>query len=572
MSVPTSLQPFDMDALLKERKWYIAKDAAKSLVDDRDLTRYCDKLPPASLEQVCKTLRDRRYETNPEADLKVFPGTWRIVNVSYKLSESTAAGQIFQLLRLGFITTLKELATGYDSAVAPDDEVRVVKVTVYPQSNVLELIRRWPYVDPTKADEIIVQLKARKTVTNPTADSQVYAGTFTVQDAYSEKQDDGSCDIVETLSLGLYADWNYTYAKNCKEDIKLVSKEGLSADELTTALLAYQRTPGTYAAGVWNNVNISFDKTKGLYNLNIEQHIGVLKEQTVFLSYLDAEERVDETRIFNSTTDTPIVTTRVEGETISENVTLNEFCLYDKVSSKRTSIKIVDDWHTTDIDEEAKTKEKAGRNLRATDLTGDFAPVTHTEPADVGKERHQSRTKNKDETFDVRTSETEHYKQTMDITYTDGGKTQRYLSIKNGTAAELAAHIKALPTSPDAQNSVSGSENKVSLFDYTLTTRSSNSTSVTLWPMTKARFYTYLRGKLHETWIFTKYYVTSTSNDDAYSFASNLASGLAPTDIGYHVSIDGWWVWKGSGVRRVENGLLYLATRVELKDPSLSTA
>jgi hypothetical protein len=265
MSVPTSLQPFDLDALLKDRKWYIAKDAAKSLVDDRDLTRYCDKLPPASLEQACKKLRDRRYETNPEADLKVFPGTWRIVNVSYKLSESTAAGQIFQLLRLGFITTLKELGAGYNSSVEPDDEVRVVKATVYPQSNVLELIRRWPYVDPTKADEIIVQLKARKTVDNPTADSQVYAGTFTVQNAYSEKQDDGSCDIVETLSLDLYADWNYTYAKNCKEDIKLVSKEGLTEDELTTALLEYQRTPGTYAAGVWNNVNISFDKTKNIF-------------------------------------------------------------------------------------------------------------------------------------------------------------------------------------------------------------------------------------------------------------------------------------------------------------------
>jgi len=525
MSVPTSLQPFDVDALLKDRKWYIAKDAAKSLVDDRDLTRYCDKLPPASLEQVCKKLRDRRYETNPEADLKVFPGTWRIVNVSYKLSESTSAGQIFQLLRLGFITTLKELAAGYDATMSPDDEVRLVKVKAYPQSNVLELIRRWPYVDPTKADEIIVQLKARKTVANPVADSQVYAGTFTVQDAYSEKQDDGSCDIVETLNLNLYTDFTYFYTKNCKEDIKLVSKEGLSAEELTTALLAYQRYPGTYALGVWNNVNISFDKSKGLYNLNVEQHIGVMKEQKVFLSYLDGEEQVYETRIFNSTTDIPIEETRAEGETISENVTLNEFCLYDKVSSKRTSIKIVDDWHTTDIDQESKTRETAGRNLRAADLTGDFAPVVHDEPQDIGMERHQSRTKNKDNTFDVRTSETEHYKQTLSKTYVDGGKTVIYKNVRNGTEEDMDADIAALPTTPDANNSFSGSENKVSLFDYTLSSRTSNSSAVELWPMTQVKFNTYLRGKLHETWVSTKYFVASTSNIGANAFASTLSDG-----------------------------------------------
>jgi hypothetical protein len=330
---------YKIDILCAEEKAYLipGSEESRALVNDRVFKRAWKGIPNKFLESITADLRARRTYTAPQADLKEFPGVWRQVSVQHLIGKAESDGQIIESLALGFLQAF----------VSPDTDVRLFKVEVVPEIPTLTLTQVWRYCDPLKADDMIVALQGIKTVTNPVADGQAYTGTYTVEKAWGEKQEDGSVDIFRTMNSGLLTDFEYTYAKNCKEDVRLIVKEGLSKTVLEAAIVEFQRA--AYSPGVMNEITVGFDTQRGLYTLSVRQHIAIKVTQAQYQSYGSAARTDLEDKVINDTTATPLDTTRVAGEIIRSTVELNEMCQYDKDRVKATVI----DQEATDYDNNA---------------------------------------------------------------------------------------------------------------------------------------------------------------------------------------------------------------------------
>jgi hypothetical protein len=305
---------FDVNALLDGSQAHIAKDGAKSLVDDRSLTRYWQGRSPIALEQACAALRARRTETNPVADQKTFPGVFRVQSVSYKTDAKSETGFVYETLALGLLDNLAELSPFqsppviYNPNTLPDPDVRLVEVSAMPQTDSVvpivdpdpntnaqvKLTRHWPYVNPLVSASIIAIKKTIKTVVNPVASGNVYAGTFKVGKVWSQPNEDGSDDIYEEDYLNLKTSIKERYTADFAEDMLIVEQSGLSLAELNAFLAtvyqwAYGATPGVTRpvalydgsgipkmtpypmAGIHNAVSIGFDAATGLYSVSVHQ-------------------------------------------------------------------------------------------------------------------------------------------------------------------------------------------------------------------------------------------------------------------------------------------------------------
>ncbi|NIQ76088.1 MAG: hypothetical protein GWN80_11465, partial [Gammaproteobacteria bacterium] len=77
-----------------------------ALFDDKILIRRWDSIPNKFLEDIAEDVRARRTESNPEADLKEFTGTWRIVRVDIVRGDesrpSDRMGSLVETLAFGF--------------------------------------------------------------------------------------------------------------------------------------------------------------------------------------------------------------------------------------------------------------------------------------------------------------------------------------------------------------------------------------------------------------------------------------------------------------------------------------
>lgn len=380
---------FNVNQLLAENRAYLGKDNSRSLVSDKGLIRYWKMQPPKALEVCAAALRARRTETNPQADLKIFSGTWRIQDVAYTLDNRSGEGILYETLALGLATAIQEHAAAYDSAVSPDTEVRLVKVEVFPQltSAALKMIRRWPYIDPTATNGLIETFKSKTSVTNPVASGQVYTGAFTIGKTWAEKADDGSDDIYQELSLNLFTSISMQYAANCKEDVLIVEQDGLSKTAVDALLVTYQRA--AYSPGVYNSINVGYDKETGLYSFSVRQRIGVAKTQDQYDSYASAAQTAVTDKTFNATTATPLDMTRTAGQIVSGDVNLNDLCLYDKERKTVTAV----DQTATDYEKNAARTVSKAKHTEGTAVGAPSAPSAGTlvkvvnEPTESGKTR-----------------------------------------------------------------------------------------------------------------------------------------------------------------------------------------
>ena len=300
-----STDVFDTATLLDGSQAHIAKDGAKSLVDDRSLTRFWPGRSPIALEQMCAALRARRTELNPVADQKTFPGTWRVQDVYYKTDPKSETGYAYEQLALGLITKIAEHAQGYDPLHGTrDPDVRMISVKIYPQTETLTnpavpnvfdpntayevLTRHWPYVDPNQTEALIAEFKSVLTITDPVASGDLYPGIYKIGKVWAEKNEDGSDQIIMECYQNLSANYTEPYTVNMEEDMILIYKEGMAKTELEAFLAAYRRTPKCptvdsatgkvdpadgYIAGLHNSIQVGYDIATGLYNISIKQEV-----------------------------------------------------------------------------------------------------------------------------------------------------------------------------------------------------------------------------------------------------------------------------------------------------------
>jgi hypothetical protein len=179
---------YQIDVLLAERKSLLISHAAQSLESDAVLVRKWDNVPNGFLDDIASEVRSRRTETNPEADLKTFTGTWRIAKVEItRGTQNDRSGSIEETLALGLLTTL------------PESEARVSNITASPQTGAFALTRSWVYVDPAATDTLVPALNAIQSVTNPTGDGETFTGLFTSGGVTETENDDGSVTVSQTL-------------------------------------------------------------------------------------------------------------------------------------------------------------------------------------------------------------------------------------------------------------------------------------------------------------------------------------------------------------------------------------
>lgn len=91
------------DILLAERKAYLATSVKSSAFPAyREFARVWRRIPNKFLETLGKIVRDRATETDPQADLKTYSGTWQILRVEQKPGRDKTGGdgQIIEYLRL----------------------------------------------------------------------------------------------------------------------------------------------------------------------------------------------------------------------------------------------------------------------------------------------------------------------------------------------------------------------------------------------------------------------------------------------------------------------------------------
>lgn len=176
-------QEYDANVLLAgNRAKLVSTSTSDALESDRELVRSWDHLSPRYVEGLAGVLRGRRTESNPQADLRTYSGTWRVAKVMHQ-REKDGSATLFETLRFGLATTLAE------------DEARLGEWMGDPLGGEYGFRRFWPYVDPQAADTLLVALSASTIVTNPQADAQTYTGEFGIGRVTSRRLEDGAIEI-----------------------------------------------------------------------------------------------------------------------------------------------------------------------------------------------------------------------------------------------------------------------------------------------------------------------------------------------------------------------------------------
>jgi hypothetical protein len=138
----------------------------------------------------------RFYVDNPRAvgpsGWETWPGRWRLVNVTRMKDEPDG---IMETLRLGF-----QQHSGTTGDPLDQSEARLGKGTGNVVTGDRVYREDWRYTDPAYHSQIMVDLKAIKTVTNPTIEGVVLTGLFACSNIIAQPNDDGSIFISRTLT------------------------------------------------------------------------------------------------------------------------------------------------------------------------------------------------------------------------------------------------------------------------------------------------------------------------------------------------------------------------------------
>jgi hypothetical protein len=365
-----------------------------------------------------------------------------------------------------------------------------------PKDAQVKLIRRWPYVDPDCTDDLIMSLRDIRTVINPIASGQMYVGRYTVGKVYAEKADDGSDDIIEEMCLNLSVNFSKYYAVNCKEDILIVEKDGLSKAALDSYLKGYQRE--AYAPGVHNSINIGYDKTTGLYSISVRQRSAVKVVQDAYQSEASAARTAIEDKVINDTTAAPLSMARVAGEIISGSVELNDMCRYDKVRKKITVI----DQTGTDYD------VSVGHQVAIATHTENTSPLSPPDVPVLGIVREISNSPTDSGKTKTASKQTAYSQLDFYESYTSEGTTKTYLHRLHAAPDVLAADMGTL--NANNKNNVSGSQEDNGLLEYEINTQTpDNASDLTAWAETTHGYTALLHGAMRMFIIFTRYFATA---------------------------------------------------------------
>ena len=133
--------------------------------------------------------------TNPTAagprGLETHTGKWRGVRVFKQASEPDS---LFQTLRLGY------LSHGTSGNPLDQAESRLGRSSGKPATGDQQVEQQWRYCDPADHEEILADLTAIKTVTDPSVDGQTMTGLFAVSEVRCAPNEDGSLFVSRVLT------------------------------------------------------------------------------------------------------------------------------------------------------------------------------------------------------------------------------------------------------------------------------------------------------------------------------------------------------------------------------------
>jgi len=206
--------------------------------------------------------------------------------------------------------------------------------TVDPQlGKVIELVRTWEHIDSRYAESLVDSMSTTGPVINPVASSSVYSGTwYRANDIGAEQMPmQDHIIIVETLVPDTLGSKTYSHAVNCRESRTVELFYDLTAGQIDTVLADYASS----SRGHYYNVNVSRNNN-GTWDVIVVDRVGQAYTDAEFTS-ADSTDSIDRTQRKYNQSNTTLSRSPSQGVTVTADMTLNEFCLWDKTERGTTS-------------------------------------------------------------------------------------------------------------------------------------------------------------------------------------------------------------------------------------------
>ena len=199
---------------------------------------------------------------------------------------------------------------------------------------VVELVRDWEHIDSRYSKALVDSMSTTGPVVNPWASASVYSGTWHRVKVVESKQGmmQDHITITETLVPTTIGSKSYDYAVNCREGRTVVLYSDLTTDQVDTV-------SGSYAAssrGHYYAINVTRNQRNGTWDVQVVDRAGVAYTDADFVSADSADSITETQRKYNQST-TSLSKTASTGVAVAANLTLNEFCLWDKDERSTTS-------------------------------------------------------------------------------------------------------------------------------------------------------------------------------------------------------------------------------------------